>query len=97
MPETQTVTVDQLREMGLVTADGRFKGRTIVTGVKRSICSNCGGCYGKSPAPHVKECACPEGWVGTETDLGVLLDSEQRVLFATDKPGLIESLKQRLS
>jgi hypothetical protein len=55
-----------------------MKPRAIFEGVKRSVCHKCGGCYGKSPAPNVKECDCPEGWSGTVTNLGVMADSGPR-------------------
>lgn len=64
---------------GIIVQSGvAMKPRTIFSGVKRSVCVRCGGCYGKSPAPNVKECSCPEGWSGTVTDLGVMADSGPR-------------------
>lgn len=64
---------------GIMVSGGvAMKPRTIFQGVKRSVCKRCGGCYGKSPAPNVVECSCPEGWSGTVTDLGVMADSGPR-------------------
>jgi hypothetical protein len=64
---------------GIIVSGGvAVKPRTIFSGVKRSVCERCGGCYGKSPAANVKECSCPEGWSGTVTDLGVMADSGPR-------------------
>ena len=50
--------------------------RTQFAAVKRSVCHKCGGSYGK--AENFRQCDCPDGWEGTETDLGVISDSGPR-------------------
>lgn len=66
------------RQMGTVTVNpdvvgAGFKGKARIEAVKRGPCSRCGGSYGFNP--NVRQCECPEGWTGTEQNLGVIAES----------------------
>lgn len=70
-----------IKVTGRVTSATPMKGRGTIRAVKRSVCQQCGGCYGKSPAPHVKECGCANGGKFIEIDLGLLSDSGPTKFF----------------
>lgn len=69
------------RRVGKLTSSVGAKQRGVMRGVKRSVCNRCGGGYWDRslPRPAVTApaflCKCPKGWVGVETNLGVLADS----------------------
>lgn len=91
-----------MNEVGRISSAVSAKGRTRFRAVKRSVCDNCGGSYGFNP--NVRQCACPEGWSGTMTDLGVISDSGPTKFFARilwnlrrDLAADINALKQRFA
>ena len=71
-----------MRVAGKVSSSASYKGRIQFAGVKSSACTRCGGSRYTPTVPSVKQCACPEGWTGTETKLGILADSGPTNFFA---------------